>query len=284
MLQAPSTPLSIHNGTTFVVDNKIDPSTTVVDNKKTMMDLKVSLLNNNTKANSNSNWNNDVKTKKIILEKQKNNSRHRLSSPLSTTTTIQSNVSSTPPPSSTPSSTTSFSTPHHQPFFNAARNHSFSSSQQSFQSTVSDQLLDHSHLKPGENASLLSYSKTINLYRENAKKSNNMEIQCDFAVFLVEAAKRLSQKSSSDDNSAGGGSIINEQDLNQQQAYILEAEKLLKQVAMRGHSESQYYLANMYAAGLLSKSSGSSNKADFDKAFPLFVQSAKHHHPDAAYR
>lgn len=158
---------------------------------------------------------------------------------------------------------------------NTSRIHSFSSSENSLQSTTSDQLLDHSHLKPGQNASLLSYSQTINMYRENAKKTNNMEIQSDFAIFLVEAAKRLSQRASASDDS------INSQDLTQQHhSYILEAEKSLKQVAMRGHSGSQYYLANMYAAGLLNKM----EKPDFDKAFPLFVQSAKHHHPDAAYR
>lgn len=202
------------------------------------------------------NWNNDIKKK--LEEKRISN---RLSSPLSL---AQSNASSSPP--STPSSTP-------QPFFNSVRNHSFSSSQHSLQSTVSDQLLDHSHLKPGQNASLLSYTKTINMYRENAKKTNNMEIQCDFAIFLVEASKRLGQKTNNEDS-------INQSDLDQQQAYILEAEKSLKQVAMRGHSESQYYLANMYAAGLLNKT----GKADFNKSFPLFVQSAKHHHPDAAYR
>lgn len=199
------------------------------------------------------NWNNDIKKKE-----EKRTSNPRLSSPLSL-------ASSSPP--STPSPTP-------QPFFNSVHNRSFSSSQHSLQSTVSDQLLDHSHLKPGQNASLLSYSTTINMYRENAKKTNNMEIQCDFAIFLVEASKRLGQKANSED------SMNQTADLDQQQAYILEAEKSLKQVAMRGHSESQYYLANMYAAGLLNKT----GKADFDKSFPLFVQSAKHHHPDAAYR
>lgn len=208
-------------------------------------------------------------------QQQRSTITQRLSgSPLVQSTTSLSSASSPPSTPSTPS------TP--QPFFNNnLRNHSFSSSQNSLQSTtVSDQLLDHSHLKPGENASLLSYSKTINMYRENAKKTNNMDIQCDFAIFLVEAAKRLGQKNGGntldhDDNNNNDNS-----DTEQQQAYLLEAEKLLKQVSMRGHSESQYYLANMYAAGLLNKT----GKPDFDKSFPLFVQSAKHHHPDAAYR
>jgi hypothetical protein len=125
-----------------------------------------------------------------------------------------------------------------------------------------DQLLDHSHLKPGSKASLLSYSQTINMYRENAKKTNNPDIQCDFAVFMVEAAKPIV------DNDTARWEYLN------------EAEKLLKQLAARGHAESQYYLGNLYASALLSRKS----KNEFDKAFPLFVQATKHHHPDAAYR
>ncbi|KAI8370354.1 uncharacterized protein BYT42DRAFT_581983 [Radiomyces spectabilis] len=126
----------------------------------------------------------------------------------------------------------------------------------------SDQLLDHSHLKPGTKASLLSYAQTINMYRENAKKTNNPDIQCDFAIFMVEAAK----------------SVVDD-DVTRWE-YLAEAEKLLKQLAARGHAESQYYLGNLYASGLLSKK----GKNEFDKAFPLFVQATKHHHADAAYR
>ncbi|KAI8992363.1 hypothetical protein BDB01DRAFT_778208 [Pilobolus umbonatus] len=175
--------------------------------------------------------------------------------------------------SSCTTSSSSLSSSSPPPFLkNPNRNYSFSSSQQSFQSTLSDHLLNHSHLKPGENASLLSYNETINMYRKNVKKTRNKEIQCNFAIFLVEVAKRLLQSQSSDHSDLNVDS--------DQHAYIMEAEKILKQIALRGHSESQYYLANMYAAGLLNKSS----KPDYDKAFPLFIQSAKHHHPDAAYR
>lgn len=162
----------------------------------------------------------------------------------------------------------------------------------SLMSIGSDPLLDHSHLKPGDNASLLSYSQTINMYRENAKKSNNVDIQCDFAIFLVEAAKRIEQQqeegrgeNDGDDDNDNNNSNSNEnqdQNINEdmRQAYLTEAEKLLKVASLRGHRESQHYLANMYAAGLLSKD----RRPDFDKAFPLFVQAAKHHDPDAAFR
>ncbi|KAF7721016.1 hypothetical protein EC973_005555 [Apophysomyces ossiformis] len=128
--------------------------------------------------------------------------------------------------------------------------------------STNDQLLDHSHLKPGSKASLLSYTQTINMYRENAKKTNSPDIQCDFAIFMVEAAKPIK-----DDDTT-------------RWEYLAEAEKLLKQLAARGHAESQYYLGNLYASGLLSRK----GKNEFDKAFPLFVQASKHHHADAAYR
>ncbi|KAI9299963.1 hypothetical protein BJ944DRAFT_273666 [Cunninghamella echinulata] len=148
------------------------------------------------------------------------------------------------------------------------------SSSMSVHSIGSEQLLDHSHLKPGDNASLLSYSETINMYRMNAKKTNDMEIQCDFAIFLVEAAKRLTlDNDNHQDNN-------NDSHQHPSHSYILEAEKLLKQIATRGHAPSQYYLGNIYASGLLHKT----NKFEFDKAFPFYVQAAKHHHPDAAYR
>ncbi|CAO3646978.1 unnamed protein product [Cunninghamella blakesleeana] len=140
----------------------------------------------------------------------------------------------------------------------------------SLQSMGSEQLLDHSHLKPGDKASLLSYKETINMYRVNAKKTNDMEIQCDFAIFLVEAAKRL----------VSDEEMTNDHHQTDSHSYIMEAEKLLKQIATRGHSPSQYYLGNMYASGLLHKN----NKFEFERAFPFYVQAAKHHHPDAAYR
>lgn len=202
-------------------------------------------------------------------------------------TSSQSTLSSATPPPSTP-------------------NRMYSS--MSLMTIGSELLLDHSHLKPGANAALLSHTRTINMYRENAKKTNNMEIQHDFAMFLVEAAKRLEQKEEEDaalssmsagcdddddDNDDDGDDMGNDggsasmseaatvsPEANTRRAYLLEAEKLLKQLALRSHSESQYYLANMYAAGLLSKH----GEPDFDKAFPLFVQAAKHHNPDAAFR
>ncbi|KAF9400697.1 hypothetical protein BGX21_003725, partial [Mortierella sp. AD011] len=38
-------------------------------------------------------------------------------------------------------------------------------------------VLSHDHLKPGHKATLLSYTQTLELYRQNAKKTNDPELQ-----------------------------------------------------------------------------------------------------------
>jgi TPR repeat protein len=122
--------------------------------------------------------------------------------------------------------------------------------------------LDHSHLKPGQNASLLSYAQTINMYRENAKKTNNPDIQCELAKFIIDAATRKAEGEAQDE-------------------YLAEAEKLLKQLSIKGHADAQYELGKLFAAGLLHKKG---RKPELEKAFALFVQASKHFHADAANR
>jgi TPR repeat protein len=128
-------------------------------------------------------------------------------------------------------------------------------------SSSNEYIMNHNHLKPGNNAELLSYNKTINMYRENAKRTNDPNIQCDLAMYLFELSKTNNPE--------------------ERKAFVNEAAKILKTLALRGHAESQYYLANIFASGGLHKSG---TKPDFGNAFPLFVQAAKHQHVDAAYR
>lgn len=114
-------------------------------------------------------------------------------------------------------------------------------------------IYNHDHLKPGNNAELLSYDKTLTMYLDNAKRTNDPAIQCELATYLCESSRPLPER--------------------ERKPYLSEATKILKTLALRGHAESQYYLANMYAS-----------KPDFSNAFPLFLQAAKHQHPDAAYK
>ncbi|KAG1447351.1 hypothetical protein G6F56_009292 [Rhizopus delemar] len=122
----------------------------------------------------------------------------------------------------------------------------------------SDIFLNHTHLKPGTNAELLSYEKTINLYRENAKSINDPRILWDLATYLYESYQKSRTNT----------------------LYLEEATKILKSLSFKGHAEAQYYLANIYASGQLS----ASQKAQFNHAFPLYLQAAKRQHSEASYR
>ncbi|ESK93426.1 chitin synthase activator [Moniliophthora roreri MCA 2997] len=136
-------------------------------------------------------------------------------------------------------------------------------------------ILDHSHLRPGNQASLLSHERTLELYRANAKKTQDPDLQFEFAVFMIDASKSLPIP-----EEQSGNLLQVEKALEKREDLIREATGLLKRLADRGHPASQYFLADCYANGIGTPR----NRQDFDRAYPLFVLAAKHGHPDAAYR
>ncbi|KAJ2918377.1 hypothetical protein MD484_g2000, partial [Candolleomyces efflorescens] len=136
-------------------------------------------------------------------------------------------------------------------------------------------ILDHSHLRPGNQASLLSHERTLELYRANAKKTQDPDLQFEFAVFMIDASKSLPIPKLTPAN------VMDvEKATEKREDLVREATALLKRLADRGHPPSQYFLADCYANGIGTVK----NKQDFDRAYPMFVLAAKHGHPDAAYR
>lgn len=149
--------------------------------------------------------------------------------------------------------------------------------------TLNGPILDHSHLRPGEQAALLSHNKTLELYRLNAKKTNDPDLIYELAVFMIDAAKSMGgDDSSGGTGPTGSGSSVGVQgkEESDRDELVKEAVGLLKKIADRGHPDAQYFLADCYANGIGTVK----GKQDFDKAYPLFVLAAKHGHPDAAYR
>ncbi|KDN37675.1 hypothetical protein K437DRAFT_35975 [Tilletiaria anomala UBC 951] len=135
-------------------------------------------------------------------------------------------------------------------------------------------LLNHSHLKPGQQAALLSHGKTLELYRQNARKTNDPNLIYEFSVFMIDASNTMGMVEGGGEGAPAAGQEAAKEDL------IKEALGLLKKVADRGHADSQYFLADCYANGIGTPG----GKQAFDKAYPLFILAAKHGHPDAAYR
>lgn len=147
--------------------------------------------------------------------------------------------------------------------------------------------IDNSQLRTavGSNASLLSSQKTLEMYRQNVKKTNDFSIQYSFAVFLISTAQEQGldhtdnkKKSSPKLGHSPNGSYVAESE-SEPQDLVREARAILQKLANAGYPFAQYYLADGYASGLFSK-----GKEDYNSAFPLFVLAAKHGHAESAYR
>lgn len=148
--------------------------------------------------------------------------------------------------------------------------------------------MDNSNLRGvvGNNASLLSTQKTLEMYRQNVKKTNDFSIQYSFAVFLISTAQEQGLDYS--DPKARKSAVqplrdhespIIEATVSSPYELVREARSILQRLANGGYPFAQYYLADGYASGLFSK-----GKEDYNSAFPLFVLAAKHGHAESAYR
>ncbi|WWC92909.1 uncharacterized protein L201_007871 [Kwoniella dendrophila CBS 6074] len=144
-------------------------------------------------------------------------------------------------------------------------------------------LLDQSHLRPGNQAELLSQDRTLQLYRENAKKTNDPELIFEFSVFMIDAAKSMISPNELENDTGGVVTTKTPETvklIEKREELIKEATSLLKRLADRGYPDAQYFLADCYANGIGTVR----GRQDFDRACPLFILAAKHGHPDACYR
>ncbi|KAI0383916.1 HCP-like protein [Hypomontagnella monticulosa] len=142
---------------------------------------------------------------------------------------------------------------------------------------------DNSYLRNnvGSNASLLSAQKTLEMYRQNVKKTNDFSIQYSFAVFLISTAQEqgLDLEEPSRRKGSPKGSPQKETQESSPTELVREAKSILTRLANGGYPFAQYYLADGFASGLFNK-----GKEDYNAAFPLFVLAAKHGHAESAYR
>ena len=123
------------------------------------------------------------------------------------------------------------------------------------------QLLDQSHLQVGNMASLLSHDKTLELYRLNAKKTNDPDIQYEFCVFVMDVVADLEYSAMLEKAAAaadgqpfdGTSQAPSDQEVEskqKQQALVAESIALLNRLATRGHVNSCYFLGDCYTQGI----------------------------------
>lgn len=150
--------------------------------------------------------------------------------------------------------------------------------------------VDNSYLRTvvGTNASLLSTQKTLEMYRQNVKKTDEPSIQYAFALFLIGAAQEAGLNEGQPDSKTKRNSPKPRHD--RDSPYIeaspssgpellREARHILSKLADRSYPFAQYYLADGYSSGLFNK-----GKEDYDRAFPLFIAASKHGHAESGYR
>ncbi|KAI9710121.1 MAG: hypothetical protein M1820_002923 [Bogoriella megaspora] len=130
----------------------------------------------------------------------------------------------------------------------------------------------------GNNASLLNPRKTLEMYRQNVKKTNDPAIQYEFAIFMIHLAN---DPAALGDDSPSSTNVESNPDSqkNSRSELLRESRQILQRLADRSYPFAQYYLGDGYASGLFSK-----GKEDYDHAFTLFVAAGKHGHAEAAYR
>ena len=114
----------------------------------------------------------------------------------------------------------------------------------------------------GSAASLLDTKKTLDMYRANVKKTNDVAVQYEFAIYMINCSQEPDLQAD-----------INSTEL------VSEAKHILQRLADRAYPFAQYYLGDGYASGMFSK-----GKPDNDRAFPLFVAASKHQHAEAGFR
>lgn len=138
--------------------------------------------------------------------------------------------------------------------------------------------LNHQHLQTavGNNASLLSTKKTLEMYRANVKKTNEPDVQYSFALLLIDAAKDAAVYNDENEDDGSRSDVSN---ADSRASLLREARQILQRLADRSYPFAQYYLADGYSSGFFT-----SGKPDNDRAFPLFVAAAKHGHAEASYR
>ncbi len=148
--------------------------------------------------------------------------------------------------------------------------------------------LSNAHLRTavGNNASLLSTKQTLEMYRANVKKTNDPQIQYEFAVFMVNTAQEAAAKNGQEDEiqrqssfQSARDEVYNPSSVGARADLLREARNILQRLSDRSYPFAQYYLADGYASGLFNK-----GVEDSDRAFPLFISASKHGHAEAGYR
>lgn len=151
----------------------------------------------------------------------------------------------------------------------------------------------------GHASTLMPRLKTLEMYRKNAKKSDDPAVLFQYAQYMLQTALMVDSanaalttetpaekptKSTSASHGAKGSSSnspnfenISISDPQLKRSLLKEAHHYLKRLADKGYTEAQYLLGDAY-------SSGAFGRVENKEAFHLFLAAAKRGHVESAFR
>ncbi|QLQ79211.1 hypothetical protein HG537_0B05580 [Torulaspora globosa] len=138
---------------------------------------------------------------------------------------------------------------------------------------MSHQLISR-YLGQNSNTSLVPRLKTIEMYRENVKKSKDANLLFQFAQYILQTALTM-EFNDTPATTDSKTDAIDPAEL--KRSFMKEAQHYLRKLSVKGYADAQYLLGDVYASGALGKVA---NK----EAFTLFQAAAKHGHIESAYR
>lgn len=107
----------------------------------------------------------------------------------------------------------------------------------------------------------------------------NVNVQLDFAKKLAEATRVLPGKYSDPQTPASAVAVVDARtERKNRDAWNLQAQKMVKKLAVGQHRDAIFFLASNYGSG------GLGLEVDYDKAYELYMRSAKMDHAESAYR
>ncbi|KAI8922441.1 hypothetical protein DFJ77DRAFT_425672 [Powellomyces hirtus] len=142
---------------------------------------------------------------------------------------------------------------------------------QSFHSNAS---INTALTTPSVHSAIGAQGESLEVFRQNAKKSNDPAVQLEFAKHLIATGEAISLEPGSDVK----------KNKRHQEALFQEALKLIKKLATTGgigkaaYPDAQFFFAECYGNGSLHL------PVDHDRAFALYVAASKQAHPAATYR
>lgn len=125
------------------------------------------------------------------------------------------------------------------------------------------------------NSSLVPRLKTIEMYRENVKKSKDPNLLFQFAQYMLQTALTMDSNDAIAQSDTKSDPSISQAEL--KRTFLKEAQHYLRKLSVKGYADAQYLLGDVYASGVL-------GKAEKKEAFTLFQAAAKHGHIESAYR